>query len=125
MEAGAPTSNNDSSKSSSKDASTCGFLCECLIPGMFSFVIPILRPNLAKIGSSTSTSPLGLELLKDIEDGGVLDLDCAEPFGKEVWTSEALGLPKGAVAKATGEERVSSIPCIMLQNWLNGSPGSD
>lgn len=113
-ETGAPTSNNDSSKSSSEDASTCEFLCECLIPGIFSFVIPIFRPSLVKIGSPTSASPLELELFKDMEDGGVLE--CAEPFGNEVGALEALGLLRGAVAKATGEERVSSIPCIMFQN---------
>jgi len=49
-----------------------------------------------------------------MEDGGVLE--CAKPFGNEVGALEALGLLKGAVANATGEERVSSIPCIMFQN---------
>jgi len=110
----APTSNNDSSKSSSEDTSTWELLCECLIPGIVSFVIPILRPSLVKIGSPTSGSPLKLELLKDMEDGGVLE--CAEPFCDEVGALAAMGLLKGAVANATGEERVSSIPCIMFQN---------
>jgi hypothetical protein len=35
------------------------------------------------------------------------------------------GWPRGTVANATGWDRLSNIPCMIFQNWLNASPGSD
>ena len=84
-----------------------------------------IRPNLAKIGSSPS-SLLKLEFrFRDPAERGALGFKSVDPLGDEFCPSEPSGWVSGAVAKATGDERVSSIPCMIFQNWLNGSPGSD